>query len=123
MREIIFRGKSVFTNDWEHGGLIDHLGQPYILGYGGIDKVNADTVGQFTGMTDKKGRHIYEGDIIKSDAGDVGSVEYSEDNAKFLCVYNQISGNWFDFEFGDGVPTGAYLEVIGNIYDNPELLK
>ena len=89
--------------------------------------VDPDTVGQFTGMRDKRGKKIYEGDIVRvcdEDDIDIGVVKYNEDFGKYVVVYSQVSGNWFDFEGTDGEFLAAFCsEVIGNVYNNPELLS
>ena len=88
-------------------------------------RVDAETIGQFTGLHDKNGKEIYEGDIIRA-YGSKGDeikhiVEYSDKEAMFCTkligaemLGGSITQRWLnEFEF----------EVIGNIYDNPELLK
>lgn len=138
MREILFRGKRKDNGEWVYGDLIKNLiydgrekeiriGDIYFEHNGDIHgtavrKVIPDTVGQFTGLTDKNGKKIFEGDIVKEDD----------------CFHNgelQIKGNAWRVAFADGLFFGNYkdisvylqsldgMEVIGNIYDNPELLK
>lgn len=136
MREILFRGKTL-TGRWVEGA---YYKQEEFYG----DKEDAhiiitskenltydqalefaicipETVGQYTGLTDKNGTKIFEDDIVKCD-DDIGAVSYSDLFAKFRVTYNEISGNWFDFEGECCDPIMFYCEVIGNIHDNPELL-
>ena len=71
---------------------------------------------QYTGLNDQNGIEIYEGDIVKKSSGAVGQVVYLKVTAGFK-LYN--AGQVFDLFEADA----RYLEVIGNIYENPELLK
>lgn len=122
MREILFRGK--FGNEWKYGFLsIEPKGlvikEPYKNESSNVWHIDADTVGQYTGMLDKNGTKIFEGDIIdflyRSDDDDYGIVQYDE--TEFGFVYNSI------FERLGRYYRPKDIEVIGNIYDNPELLK
>lgn len=89
--------------------------------------VDPYTVGEFTGMRDRHGKKIFEGDIVRvcdEDGIDIGVVKYNEDFGKYVVVYSQVSGNWFDFEGTDGEFLAAFCsEVIGNIHDNFDLMK
>ena len=130
MREIKFRGKD-FKNNWLFGSLIQYRDSTQIgyLSYADsmtFVNVNKKTIGQFTGLTDKNGVEIYEGDFLKRiiTAGD-GEKHISTDIVKFsgasFCTYalsdKNDSGlylvNW----------SGHEIEVVGNIHDNPELLQ
>lgn len=132
-RKIEFRGKRLDSSEWLYGDLMhdNHHGcYVYPNDCGGLyteNKVNPDTVGQYTGMKDKNDKKIFEGDIIRvhdEDGIDIGVVRYNEDFGKYICVYSEISGNWFDFEGTNGEFLALFCtKVIGNIYDTPELLK
>lgn len=115
MREILYRGKRNNGN-WEYGFYYLRAvnNKPYIYDDGISFEVIPETVGQFIGITDKNGTKIFEGDILKADNGHVGYVSFG--------VLPQF-GKYCDChkEFGPIFPDNE--TVIGNIYDNPELLK
>lgn len=124
MREILFRGK--FGNEWKYGFLsIEPKGlvikEPYKNESSNVWHIDADTVGQYTGMKDKNGTKIFEGDIIdflyRSDDDDYGIVQYDVDETEFGFVYNSI------FERLGRYYRSKDIEVIGNIHDNPELME
>ena len=134
MREILFRGKT-YNDKWVQGLLVqmdDRLTQIRKLGSDGIGyydySIVPSTVGQFTGLTDKNGKKIFEGDIIKI----VPDYDYSDDySISKVYSYNGIlcvdyHGDDFDSTalgfLDDYLPDGDF-EVIGNIHDNPELLE
>lgn len=113
MREILFRGKSVYTGKWAvsvcpHGVMRSgHLCDDFML----------ETVGQFTGLTDKNGKKIFEGDIGKSIDG-VFLVRWSEEKCAFVMdFYDYPKEELYLEEMWDDA------EIIGNIHDNPELLE
>jgi uncharacterized phage protein (TIGR01671 family) len=134
-REIKFRGKRVDNGEWVHGNYfiderdiedgfiwreIPQIQQRYGDHYQYFDIIN-DTIGQYTGLKDKNGKEIYEGDICNCREYECfGKIEWNEDNAGFY-FYVVVEGGGFDeeclYEYADE------LEVIGNIYDNPELLE
>lgn len=121
MREILFRGK--FGNEWKYGFLsIESKGlvikEPYKNESSNVWHIDADTVGQYTGLTDKNGTKIFEGDIVKY--GDtVHNVVFEQRNgtAYFGLVYSTLETLSFGY-----YQDLKQIEVIGNIYDNPELL-
>lgn len=130
MREILFRAKRTDNGAWETGGLVVVRGgcsdeQVYIsekmTGY--HTPVLSETVGEFTGLTDKNGRKIFEGDIVKKDYhctdGKVFQVKYDAGCACFVtsCEHN---GAIIDTIFDND---GQHTEILGNVYDNPELLN
>ena len=144
MREILFRGKRLDDGEWVHGFLtvadsetpnqfvIDYL-IPRMSCYGQTE-VDPETVGQYTGLLDKNGKRIFEGDMLKpfDDEIDKMVVEFHH-GAFMLCLYGERGymgeGGWVE-EGNYGVfecePLSSYgddIEVIGNIHDNPELLE
>ena len=121
MRTIKFRGKTLGTNAWVFGNLIQYENRsPEIVNkYKFV--VKSDTVGQFTGLLDKNGKEIYEGDIVQSVRYKdfVYKVAYDQRFASFCLDREQ---DMYKHYFGEAVEA-ENCEVIGNIHDNPELLK
>lgn len=141
MREILFRGKRIAghrdsTKDGTmlYGYLfVDKKGQPKIKWYNEYfgtsitSNVDPKTVGQFTGLLDKNGNKIFEGDIIKSKGGILWIVAF-EKNA-FVCkdetmrTYFALWEQWeYNWKTEENISPSDNFEVVGNIYDNPELL-
>lgn len=132
MRVIKFRGKVIETDEWIYGDLIQRMGyMPSIMYlYESSGKVRycecavkRETVGQFTGLFDKKGELIYEGDILR--VYDSTNVFCEFRHGAFGYIYNNefhpLAGNT-NYTFNPK-NTDKNFEVIGNILDNPELLK
>ena len=141
-REILFRGKCVsdskYAGEWVTGGYVplseditpnnEGLIMRFLGGNTTITyHVDPDTVGQFTGMTDKRGKKIFEGDIVE--VYDFTSAYAS----KYKGAVKMIDCEWIvEYEgiFGLACPSlsfddfsGKKTEVIGNIHENPELLS
>ena len=141
MREIIYRGKRVDNGKWVHGGLyVARDGKAYII-CGGTHiacsnwdnvplwqndwhEVDPATVGQFTGLCDRKGNKIYEGDIVGYANKSSGKVE-----GKYIVFWNNDS-HFCGFcvrEYGFDYSLASYVHadyfIHGNVHDNPELLR
>lgn len=148
MREIKFRGKSTTSGKWVHGMLttLKDLGaqmqdmiiikkegvfnegsaSPFFMEW---DYIHKDTVGQFTGLKDKSEKEIYEGDIISVNGKYPKLIRYIDEWASYCLAnltdldcdlktryWHQVSPCWWtDYK--------REIKVIGNVYDNPELLK
>ena len=137
-REILFRGQTrrygeklknvagePMESNWVYGGIFpNNFGSDFAIIYQqepDIKKfsVYADTVGQYTGLTDKNGKKIFEGDILNTTNSNyaIWYVDYkntafccNQGNANYSCVLDEF------MQYSD-------VEVIGNIHDNPELLE
>ena len=126
MREILFRGK---TKDgrWVYGDLWN---RPYAqnticivsftkdTGIPGEAEVIPETVGQYTGLNDKNGVKIFEGDILKDSLGWVCLVKWDDSNGRFLGYHKKPRGDTYVCYVG----REPAQEIIGNIHDNPELI-
>ena len=126
MREIKFRGKRLDNGEWIYGDL-DHLVDGvYISNDNGnnMAQVDPDTVGMNTGLKDKSGKEIYDGDILAHNGEPIG------------YVVDGVRGYCFDVVYADPVSTSTWslygvvvndyegdVEIVGNIYDNPEVVK
>lgn len=129
MREILFRGKRVDNGEWVEGYYVNSIGpdcepnetRHYIVTYpGDWHEVYTSTVGQYTGITDRKGNRIFEGDVIrfslKTETTDY-VVEWCDGGFVFRDVKIRAMG-------GDLVQSDAdNAEIVRNIHDNPDLLK
>lgn len=146
MREILFRGKRIDNGEWVCSGVLIHFNEEnecYIPATNGkcqialdetdniigmqetqIYKVLPKTVGQYTGLTDKNGQKIYEGDILSTENG-----TFSNTGMGHILLYR---GMWTSFYGQDALGEDCFdelhtvcstREIVGNIHDNPELLK
>lgn len=118
MREILFKGKTD-KGGWIQGDLL-HNGIDYDtaivkLGSKFVTKVIPETLGQYTGLTDKNGTKIFEGDIVDY-KNEKGEIVYEENVAMFYVSFDTWCTD-FDHIYS------YELEIIGNVYDNPELLE
>lgn len=156
-REILFRGKRADNGEWISGGTIITFIEKDVRNYymypigmdvltshhpatGNILKMSGDcyklipeTVGQYTGLTDKNGKKIFEGDIVKITDRNVcfdtmAVIEFGNPNGLYNWGWQlkPLENKPFAMEilhWVDMEESGAFIEVIGNIHDNPELLE
>ena len=121
MREILFRGKRLDNGEWVYGSFlqVEHEDGSFTTAIfqkkdaGGDAEVSPATVGQYTGLKDKHGKRIFEGDIVRL------PELYGNGKAviRFCGTAFKACGEVFSYQVSES------MEVIGNIHDNPELLE
>ena len=127
MREILFRGKRIFDEQWVYGTMYKIATDlnPFILTGGKCGcsyQVDEETVGQYTGLNDKNGKRIFDGDVVKVLQGkDKGIAYVGFENGAFM-LYPR-TGNIYERTLWEYWYNDWDVEVIGNITDNPELLE
>ena len=131
MREILFKAKRLDNGEWVEGLLTIMWGEYHIIHQNNENlayPITEETICQFTGLTDKNGNKIWENDICYYDDMDICVIRFGEydnntghkhigfrtDWQKYKDLYRHDLGFWV---------TERELEVIGNIFDNPELLE
>ena len=142
MREILFRGKAINRNkgyhrtkykngDWVYGLLTRSYDELFenlpaeMTNEHGVSGIEVDykTIGQYTGLTDKNGNKIFEGDIVITNKFGTPQKKYvigfDEEIATYIGEGKKGCARYFTTFSGDA----DCFEVIGNIHDNPELLK
>lgn len=134
MREILFRGKDRITKRWVYGALVQQQDDPlrekaFIISYSNyqfgdfseavMHEVDPETVGQYTGFVDKNSKKIFEGDIVSiyNSKTFLFAVEWNNQYV-LKCTTNGVSDNILNV-----IESSEDVEVVGNIYDNPELIK
>lgn len=124
MREIKFRAKTATTNRWAYGHYAFTQGHHVIYEDGEPFIIVLSTLGQYTGLKDKGGFDIYEGDITTTDLSRPYLVVVFR-NGSFMYQCHHDGEDYHDvmlFNKKD-LDRDVYTEVIGNIYENPELLE
>ena len=129
MREILFRGKRVDNGEWVYSSFImqdkEHkvlLAEVELFDGEKWRAVIPETVGQFTGLTYKNGKKIFEGDIIRNNCNEIGVIRHG----KYDVYSHYVFGGYCCVDKTSALidwTSGWRCEVIGNIYDNPELLE
>ena len=129
MREILFRGKRMDTGEWVEGHynyanwylppsmkIVDTTHHILPVGHGDSYEIDINTIGQYTGLTDKNGKKIFEGDIVQAN--------FRTNHSKQIFRVTFDDGMFlFDNNYAKVPKYEIYsMNVIGNIHDNPELL-
>ena len=143
-REIMFRGKRLnigpcavsTSKEWICGAYVPEAINTYIHSFSKMVQVDPSTVGQFTGLADKNGKRIFEGDIVrfqfdnddcpwpnKRTEKHIGRVFWQNFRANFSIAMGRAGSSSINDDLWKYVQNGNRVEVIGNIYDNPELLE
>lgn len=127
MREHLYRGKRVDNGEWiESKCILQFTDSVYFsMAYGNIEVI-PETVGEWTGLTDKNGKKIFEGDIHENNGNKYvvkyGSCYDADRECNCFGWYFEATKNKGYCECFDGTE-GEYANIIGNIHDNPELLE
>ena len=127
MREILFKAKRIDNGEWVEGLLTIMWGEYHIIHKNNENlayPIIEETICQYTGLTDKNGNKIWENDICSTDLQRPYSIVVFR-NGCFMYGLNDGGEDYFDIMMPTEplVTCDKYTEVIGNIFDNPELLK
>jgi uncharacterized phage protein (TIGR01671 family) len=134
--EYKFRGKRIDNGEWVIGDLVavnfiasNNNGEFYsgdgvdykdgsVWCEGNFYEVIPETVGMFIGIKNKNGKDVYKGDVIKREDGIIAKVEWDNDTASFILKESD-GKHWINIKS----PLDRNIEIIGNIYDNSNLLN
>lgn len=123
MREILFRGKRADNGEWVCDNSVLFFSEKTKI-YGALNEwreieVIPETVGQYTGVIDKNGKKVFEGDVVEY-AGSCGEIVFVERRGAFMSRERDMYCEWLSNlpQYGTGI-----VEIIGNIYDNKEILE
>jgi len=127
MRTIKFRAQDIASNKWLYGDIRHHKNDVCIFEQGGNkgEQVKPETIGQYTGLVDRNGLEIFEGDIIRHDGSTfIGVIEWHPNGYFFINdswgkKYPRLSSYK---SLGDMLDYSSFV-VIGNIHDDPALIK
>jgi uncharacterized phage protein (TIGR01671 family) len=126
-REILFRGKRLDNSEWVEGGYFQepYTSKAYIIcwnstgmGYNEFIEVGPSTVGQYTGLKDRNGKRIFEGDVLFDPHPSI--KKYYTVIWEGGTLYRRTSNSHY---LSLTVLNSGYFEVVGNIHDNPELVR
>ncbi|HAA2615222.1 TPA_asm: hypothetical protein GEG28_14570 [Listeria monocytogenes] len=135
MRGIEFRGKIVGAEGFVYGKLLAPLasGNAYIaydvnevgsfVYISRSEKVDPETVGQYTGLKDKNGKKIFEGDIVINSKGQIGYIAFLIQEAGFVVVLKNSDYRLGHRNTNECYERATHHKIIGNIHENPELLE
>ncbi|EAD7697647.1 hypothetical protein AB444_12250 [Listeria monocytogenes] len=132
MREIEFRGQNI-NGHWAHGNLAiikEKLDRAeigaYISNSAGAPfayQVRPETIGQYTGLKDKNGKKIFEGDIVINSNGQIGYIAFLVQEAGFVVVLKNSDYRLGHRNTNECYERATHHKIIGNIHENPELLE
>ena len=133
MREVLYRGLAVGGAGWQYGYYFEYKCPPVWVCSEGKEHrtyrhwigdaehgmqcpIDKETLGQWTGLLDKNGKRVFEGDIVRDWFGSIYPVKYKEKIGAFVADGSDMGCGLFWVQ-------GTGYEIIGNIHDNPELVE
>ncbi|EAA0093841.1 hypothetical protein BSZ46_05375 [Listeria monocytogenes] len=139
MREIEFRGKRIDNGEWVYGNLMqfedsatfifaDERKGASTLTYAhfiinNMHAIAEKTLGQYTGLKDKNGKKIFEGDIVINSKGQIGYIAFLVQEAGFVVVLKNSDYRLGHRNTNECYERATHHKIIGNIHENPDLLE